>query len=273
MRSSDTHALPGGGMNDPFHKGVGVVDKVLGTIVEYAVAIIVLAEICVLFAGVVARYVFHDPIIWSDELASILFLWLSMLGAVVALRRGDHMRMTALVNNVSPGVRNILETLSLTASLAFLVIILGPAYTYAEEEHWIMTPALELSNAWRAAAIPIGIALMGVVAMLKLVQTRTWRQIILSVAFTLAVVAVFILLQPVFAHLGKYNLIVFFVILVAATVFSGVPIAFSFALATFGYLSLTTDTPMIVMVGRMDEGMSHLIMLAVPLFIFLGSLI
>jgi tripartite ATP-independent transporter DctM subunit len=136
-----------------------------------------------------------------------------------------------------------------------------------------MTPALELSNAWRAAAIPIGIALMGVVAMLKLVQTRTWRQIILSVAFTLAVVAVFILLQPVFAHLGKYNLIVFFVILVAATVFSGVPIAFSFALATFGYLSLTTDTPMIVMVGRMDEGMSHLIMLAVPLFIFLGSLI
>ena len=56
-------------------------------------------------------------------------------------------------------------------------------------------------------------------------------------------------------------------------VFAGVPIAFSFALATFGYLALTTATPMLVMVGRLDEGMSHLILLAVPLFIFLGALI
>ena len=64
-----------------------------------------LIEILVLFAGVVSRYVFHSPLVWSDELASILFLWLSMLGAVVALRRGEHMRMTALVNNVSPARR------------------------------------------------------------------------------------------------------------------------------------------------------------------------
>jgi tripartite ATP-independent transporter DctM subunit len=75
------------------------------------------------------------------------------------------------------------------------------------------------------------------------------------------------------APLGKLNLVIFFVVLVAVNVFSGVPIAFSFALATFGYLALTTQTPMLVMVGRLDEGMSHLILLAVPLFIFLGALI
>jgi len=52
-----------------------------------------------------------------------------------------------------------------------------------------------------------------------------------------------------------------------------VPIAFAFGLAIFGYLALTTRTPLMVLVGRMDEGMSHLILLAVPLFIFLGLLI
>ena len=31
----------------------------------------------------------HDPLIWSDELASTLFIWLSMLGAVLALDRGE----------------------------------------------------------------------------------------------------------------------------------------------------------------------------------------
>src|SRR3546814_19958713 len=73
--------------------------------------------------------------------------------------------------------------------------------------------------------------------------------------------------------LGKLNLLIFFAGVVGACVFAGVPIAFSFALATFGFLALTTRTPMLVMVGRLDEGMSHLILLALPLFVLLGMLI
>jgi len=52
-----------------------------------------------------------------------------------------------------------------------------------------------------------------------------------------------------------------------------VPIAFAFGLSTFAYVTLTTYAPAMVVVGRMDEGMSHLILLAVPLFVFLGLLI
>ena len=62
-------------------------------------------EIVILFAGVVARYVFDAPLVWSDELASILFLWLAMLGAVIALRRDEHMRMTAAVATLRPPAR------------------------------------------------------------------------------------------------------------------------------------------------------------------------
>ena len=61
--------------------------------------------------------------------------------------------------------------------------------------------------------------------------------------------------------------------MIGACVLAGVPIAFAFGLATFSYLSLTTTTPIVVMVGRMGEGLSHLILLAVPLFVFLGLLI
>ena len=42
-------------------------------------------ETLVLLAGVIARYVLHSPLIWSDELASSLFIWLAMFGAVLAL--------------------------------------------------------------------------------------------------------------------------------------------------------------------------------------------
>jgi TRAP-type C4-dicarboxylate transport system permease small subunit len=248
-------------------------DAALGWLVESVASVLVLVEIGVLFSGVVARYAFHKPIVWSDELASILFLWLSMLGAVVALRRGEHMRMTALVDRLRPASRALMETIAICASLAFLGLVMHPAWEYASEEAAIVTPALEISNVMRAAAIPVGIGLMLVVALLRLVRIGRPRDVALALVGTAAVVAAFWLAGPLLMQAGKFNLVIFFVGIVAATVFSGVPIAFSFALATFGYLALTTTTPMIVMVGRLDEGMSHLILLAVPLFVFLGALI
>lgn len=72
-------------------------DTVVGALVEVPAALLVLAEVGVLLAGVICRYLLHEPLIWSDEFASIPFLWLAMLGSVVALRRGEHMRMTAVI--------------------------------------------------------------------------------------------------------------------------------------------------------------------------------
>jgi tripartite ATP-independent transporter DctM subunit len=73
--------------------------------------------------------------------------------------------------------------------------------------------------------------------------------------------------------LGNLNLLIFFVGVVAACVLAGVPIAFAFGLATFGYITFATRMPTVVLIGRIDEGMSHLILLSVPLFVFLGQLI
>ncbi|ARP88206.1 TRAP transporter large permease [Bordetella genomosp. 9] len=254
-------------------RGAAAADVLFGLAVEIPAALLVVAEICVLLAGVIARYVFHSPLVWGDELASILFLWLSMLGAVVALRRGEHMRMTALLSRASPATRALLDAVAVAASLCFMALVLPHAWEYAAEEAIVTTPALEISNAWRASALPTGFVLMAGFALLRLARAGSWRHALAAAGIVAAVAGVFMLAQPLLAGLGKINLLVFFVGLVAANVFLGVPIAFSFALATFGYLALTTQTPLMVMVGRMDEGMSHLILLAVPMFILLGLLI
>jgi tripartite ATP-independent transporter DctM subunit len=249
------------------------VESRIGLLVEWIAAALLLAEIVVLLGGVLARYVFEAPLVWSDELAGILFLWLSMLGAVVALRHNAHMRMTAFVGNARPATRVFLEALAQAAALAFLVLILQPALEYASEEVIVTTPALEISNAWRASALPVGTGLMIFFALMRFIAVTELSVTLKAIALAIVVCAVMALLGPLLVPLGKLNLAIFFVGVVGACVFAGVPIAFSFALATFGFLALTTQTPMIVLVGRLDEGMSHLILLAVPLFIFLGLLI
>ena len=248
-------------------------ERLLGNLVEFPAALLVVAEIVTLFAGVVARYVVQQPLIWSDELASILFLWLAMLGAVVAFRRSEHMRMTAVVARAGPTLRAYLDVVATCAALAFLLLVVAPSYQYAYEESFFTTPALQISNSWRASALPVGICLMVLFAMLRLFRVGDVRIVIQAVVSVALIVALFWLASPWLRPLGNLNLVIFFVGVVGFCVFAGVPIAFAFGLAIFGYLALTTRTPLMVLVGRMDEGMSHLILLAVPLFVFLGLLI
>lgn len=247
--------------------------QALGHLLGLPVALLVATEIAVLLAGVVARYIFHYPLIWSDEVASILFLWLAMLGSAVAFQRGEHMRMTAVVGKLAPEARAFLDVLATAAALAFLLLVLPHAYEYAVEEAMMRTPALDLQNSWRAAAMTAGFGAMALLAVLRLVAVGRPRQVMAAVGLVVALMVVMTLLQPVWRQLGNANLVVFFVVVVAGAVFAGVPIAFAFGLATLGYVMLATNTPVLIVVGRMDEGVSHLILLSVPLFVFLGQLI
>jgi tripartite ATP-independent transporter DctM subunit len=285
VHSTETVALPAaaeGQPSDP-HGGLAQalpgrpllakIDRSLGWLVEVPAAALVLADIIVLLCGVVARFVFHNPLVWSDELASMIFLWLAMFGSVIALRRGEHMRMTALVSRLSPQRRALMEAVATAACLLFLAMVLWPSFGYATEEADITTPALSLSNAWRATALPVGLVLMTIFAALRLMRTATVRNAVSALLIVVAIAIAFWLGRSAFDDLGKLNLLVFFVGVAAGCVFAGIPIAFAFGLGTFGYLALATSTPLVIMVNRMDEGMSHIILLAVPLFVFLGLLI
>lgn len=252
------------------NSGLRLLDRLVGWLTEVPAGLLVLTEILVLLAGVVSRYVFHQPLTWSDELASTLFLWLAMLGSVIAVRRSAHMRMTALVDIASPSLRTFLDLFAVTAALTFLVVLGHPAYEFAYEEAVVTSPSLEISNAWRAAALPIGIGFMGLSSLIKLAETTSWKHLIAAVATSLVLVTAIVAASPLFQNLGNLNLFIFFVVIVAVLVLSGVPIAFAFGLATLGYISLTTSKPTVVIVGRMDEGMAHIVLLAVPLFVFLG---
>ena len=195
-------------------------DRVLGLLVEIPAAILVVAEVVVLFSGIVARYVFHRPLIWSDELASTLFLWLAMLGAVIALRRGEHMRMTALIARLGPAKRDFFDTLGVVAGLGFLVLIAAPAFEWALEESFVVTPAMEISAAWRASAFPIGVGLMIAFSLIRLLSRTNLAQAALALGLVAVLMVVLWLLGPTLKTLGNLNLVVFFVGIVGASVFA-----------------------------------------------------
>lgn len=244
----------------------------LRRITEIPAALIIVAEVAILFIGIVSRTMFHYAIIWSDELASILFLWLAMFGAALAVQRSCHMRLTVFVMQFWPRAARIAEAMSIGVVVLFLILILHPACLYVDDQSFVETPALGWSGVVRALAIPTGCALALASSLIRLARARL-SDLGLAVAAMLAIAALLRLGMPLYAGLGHGTLVVFFIVLLGIGLVLGVPIAFSFLIATVAYLASTTSTPLTVVVGRMDEGMSGLILLAVPLFVLLGQIL
>ncbi|MCC6192875.1 MAG: TRAP transporter small permease [Burkholderiales bacterium] len=74
--------------------------------------------LCVI-AQVVLRYVFNNPLTWSEELARYLFIWCAFLGWLVATRRGSHLAMTFVVERLPRPAQAALAVLTQLATLLF----------------------------------------------------------------------------------------------------------------------------------------------------------
>src|SRR4051794_40197243 len=157
-------------------------DRAIGVLTEGLGAAIVVVETCILFAGVVSRYVFDSPIFWTDELGNFLFLWLAMLGTVVALRGDGHMRLTTLVNWVRPNLGQWFNSVGALVVVAFVLLILMPTLIYVDEEQYVDITSLGISAGYRAVSILIGMGLAAIIAVLRLIETTSWRDFILAVA-------------------------------------------------------------------------------------------
>jgi tripartite ATP-independent transporter DctM subunit len=247
------------------------VDRAIGAVVEPLAALLVVAEVIILASGVFTRYVLRSPLVWTDELATILFLWLAMLGSVVAYRRGEHIRLSVLVRRSSPRVREILESIASVVTAIFVTELIPATFKFFVQEEIDVTPAMSIPQSYVVLAIIVGLALILVLALLRLSEADP-KVVAGVVACAVVVSAAAWFGRGAFAGLGNLNLVLFFVVLVGACVAIGVPIAFSFGLGTLSYLAIVTTVPLSTVVGRMQEGVSNVVLLAVPLFIFLGLL-
>ena len=127
-----------------------------------------------------------------------------MLGAVIAFRRDEHMRMTACVAALPPHWRAALDTICSWRGAGVPVAHrLADLSIRALSELPITTSALEITDTWRAAAGVVGIALMIVLAVLRLERSRLAADNAPVARCRCGHVALFWTAAPVFLKLGN----------------------------------------------------------------------
>ncbi|MEN3149617.1 TRAP transporter large permease subunit [Neorhizobium sp. IRAMC:178] len=241
--------------------------------IEMIAAVLIVALIGLILASVFWRYALGSPITASDEIASFMFLWIVMFGSVIAIDRNEHMRLAIVLNAVRPRVRQILEPLGLVIMAALLGALLPSAIEHTYYENDIVSPGLEISMAWRAAGVPLGMALMLMVIAVKLVRESRPVDLLISLASLVALLCLLWVAIPMFASIGRANILVLLVGTIAICLTIGVPIAFCFGSGALVFLTFSTNLPLSVIIGRMDEGMSSLVLLSVPVFVLLGCIL
>ena len=117
-------------------------------LIEALIAIALALMVVLVFGNVVMRYAFNSGFTVSEELSRWLFVWLTFLGAVVALRDNAHLGTDMLVGKLGPNGKRVCMGLSFIAMLYCLWLLFKGSYDQFLVNFQSTSPVLEASMGW-----------------------------------------------------------------------------------------------------------------------------
>lgn len=116
--------------------------------IEAVLAALLLGMVLMVFGNVVLRYAFNSGIVMSEELSRFFFVWLTFIGAIVAMRDGTHLGMDNVVSKLSRRGKLV----CLTISQGLILLCCGMLFWGTWRQHEInatnMAPVTGMSMIW-----------------------------------------------------------------------------------------------------------------------------
>lgn len=139
----------------------------------YVAGLVLLAIILLTMVEVVSRYVLRNPLILSDELGGYALVAISCLGLAYCGMENGHIRITFLVERLSPRAASRIRVVTLALGLAFLAVAAWVSWQFLADSFarnmrsnsLLMTPLK-----WPQMALPIGFTLFAAALLAKLVK-------------------------------------------------------------------------------------------------------
>ncbi|MXV95729.1 MAG: TRAP transporter small permease [Gemmatimonadetes bacterium] len=114
----------------------------------------------VVLLQVLMRYLFAQPNPWSEEVSRFCFIWLSLLGASLAVEHRAHFRFEQVTKKLAPRAKRVVEAGARVAVLVFSLLLIGTGIALIDLTAGERSPALNLPVALVYAAAPVSGVLM-----------------------------------------------------------------------------------------------------------------
>lgn len=130
-------------------------------IVKYVTNTLMAMNIVLILVSVLFRYVLSSPIVWSEELAKFLLVWTVFLAASNAIRHWDNMRVTLVLDRLSPKHLAIFDAVIKLIAFVFVAFVFALALkSIPNVWHREMAPALGISMVLPQLGVILGLGLM-----------------------------------------------------------------------------------------------------------------
>lgn len=138
--------------------------------IEIASASLLLASIVLLVGGGSLARSFGWPIIWSVEIAQLMFLWLCVLAIDLGMQDERHFGLAVILDHVAPRTRVLIEAANIVVMICLLIFLLWYAWNNMILMHPRLDGALQLRGSVYHASMVIGFALLVRTLVAKLIH-------------------------------------------------------------------------------------------------------
>ncbi len=146
------------------------VNTALLLVCKYLVILLVAIIAEILIASVFFRYGLNNSLSWAEELSKYLMVWLTFLGAPIALRHFGHINIDLLISILPARVEQFMY-LIVSLVVAFTMgIVLWKGWVFTEVGARQIASTFNLSMLYLYIAVPIGAALTILVALEQALQ-------------------------------------------------------------------------------------------------------
>ncbi len=128
--------------------------------IEFACAAILLIAVVLLVGVASVARALGSPIIWSIEVAQLLFLWLCIFSIDIALQQDRHFGISLVLDSVSASTRRAIEVINLVVLIGLLGYLVQFAWTNMILMHPRLDGALQTPGSYFHASMIVGFSLM-----------------------------------------------------------------------------------------------------------------
>lgn len=150
--SDDQHVQPGREAPGWWPIYVRVLEAIVGGML--------IAAVVVTFGNIARRSLGFGVFSWADETSRRLLIWMTFLGAALAIVRASHLKIDAFLDWAPPHHARILRVIIGVLSVAFFLMLIIEGGSFASGSRARTTVAMNVSALWNTAVLPIGGVLM-----------------------------------------------------------------------------------------------------------------
>ena len=147
--------------------------KYLDAVLKVILATLLFMIVIMVTVQVTTRYAFNNPTTWTEELVRYSFVWMVMLGAVLALVRKRHLYLDILTDRMKGKFRQFHELGVKVITLAYFLAIAYGGWLILPRVAKQMSPSLGISMSIPYGAIFCGMVLLSAVQILHIVEDIT----------------------------------------------------------------------------------------------------